>query len=318
MPEEIVEKQSSEEAKEAEKAPEVREKKRLVGVRFSSAGKVYSFDASLEFYDIHELVVVEGDKGPIIGKVTVPPYELDADKVATNIRKVLKRAGAEEIDRYQKNREEAMSALKTCQKKMVEHGLQMKLVDVDILRGDTKAIFYFTAEERVDFRALVKDLATTMHMRIEMRQIGARDAAKSIGGIGSCGFRCCCETHLREFKSIAIQMAKNQGLSPNPSKLTGMCGKLKCCLNYENSLYTKSRQKLPTMGSEVSTPKGNGRVTNLDIPRKLVYVSLEESRDEIRLDYKEVTVLKKKERKKREKKTDQSGKTSRDDKGAKK
>lgn len=278
---------------EPEKKEERTGTKRLVGVRFSSAGKVYSFSA--EDYDIaiHDLVVVEGDKGPIIGKVTDPVYEKPTKEVATNIRKVVRKANAEDVERYQKNREEAMAAFELCKKKIVEHGLSMKLVDVDVLTGDAKAIFYFTAEERVDFRGLVKDMATALHKRIEMRQIGARDAAKSIGSTSSCGLICCCERHLREFKSIAIQMAKNQGLSPNPTKLTGMCGKLKCCLIYENEMYSEFKKGLPNIGKEVETPKGQGFVTNRDIPRQIVYVRLEGQDKEVKFKLDEIRVVKK-------------------------
>lgn len=281
-------------SEETNKTQESKETKKLVGVQFSSAGKVHSFEAGDHQLNIHDLVVVEGDKGPIIGKVIVPAYEEKAEEVPTNIRKVLRKAGPEDITRHQTNREEAMKAFNLCQKKIVEHGLSMKLVDVDVLTGDAKAIFYFTAEERVDFRSLVKDLATALHMRIEMRQIGARDAAKSIGSLGSCGLPCCCEMHLREFKSIAIQMAKNQGLSPNPAKLTGMCGKLKCCLIYENEMYSELKKSLPFVGSEVETPNGRGTVSNLDIPRKLVSVRFDETNKEIRFKSDEIKARRRK------------------------
>lgn len=276
--------------------------KKLVGVQFSPAGKVYSFDAAGFDISLHELVVVEGDKGPIIGKVIIPPFERISTEVATNIRKVIRKADENDAEKYQSNREKAMNAYNLCKEKIVRHGLSMKLVDVDVLTGDAKAIFYFTAEERVDFRSLVKDLASELHMRIEMRQIGARDATKSIGGIGSCGLVCCCEEHLREFRSVAIQMAKNQGLSPNPVKLTGMCGKLKCCLIYENEMYSKMKKGLPSIGSEVETPKGSGRVTNFDVPRQLVSVRFEGADKEVRFRLDELKSCKKREPRRRDKK----------------
>jgi len=257
------------------------ELKKLVGIQFSPAGKVYSFEVEDLDIKIHDLVVVEGDKGPIIGKVSVPLYEKGSDEVATNIRKVLRKAEGADVDKYRSNREKAMQSFNLCKEKIVNHNLEMKLVDVDVLAGDSKIIFYFTAEDRVDFRELVKDLASALHMRIEMRQIGARDATKSIGGLGSCGLVCCCDCHLREFKSISIQMAKNQGLSPNPTKLTGMCGKLKCCMYYENEQYSKTRKKLPSIGSEVETKEGKGVISNLDVPRQLIYVYFEEGRKEL-------------------------------------
>ncbi len=269
------------------------ELKRLVGVQFSAAGKVHSFSAADHELAIHDLVIVEGDKGPIVGRIIIPPYEKSAKEVATNIRTVLRKAKPEDIERHECNREEAMKAFNMCQKKIVDHDLSMKLVDVDILKGDGKAIFYFTAEERVDFRSLVKDLATALHMRIEMRQIGARDAAKSIGALGSCGLTCCCETHLREFKSISIQMAKNQGLSPNPAKLTGMCGKLKCCMLYENEMYTQFKKKLPCQGSRITTERSCGFVTGLDVPRQIVYARMENSDKEEKLTPSEIKSVEK-------------------------
>lgn len=290
------------ENKEVTEVAEVTELKRLVGVQFSRAGKVHSFDAGTEELVIHDLVMVEGEKGPIIGKVIVPVFEKNTKEVPTNIKKVLRKASAEDIEKSQRNKEEAMNAFHLCQKKIVEHGLEMKLVDVDILTGDNKAIFYFTAEERVDFRSLVKDLATALHMRIEMRQIGARDAAKGIGCIGSCGLTCCCETHLREFRSVAIQMAKNQGLSPNPAKLTGMCGKLKCCLVYENEMYSELKKPLPDVGSEVETTKGIGIVNSLDIPRQFIYVRFVGEPKDVRFKPEDIKSEKKRAGRKRAKK----------------
>lgn len=290
------------------KTEEKVETKRIVGVRFSTAGKEHLFDAGEHELEMYEFVVVEGDKGPIIGRISMPPFEKNATKVATNIRKVVRKANEEDVEKKQKNREEAMRAFKICQEKIAEHGLLMKLVDVNVLTGDTKSIFYFTAEERVDFRALVKDLATTLHMRIEMRQIGARDASKCIGGIGSCGMVCCCARHLKDFKSIAIQMAKNQGLSPNPAKLTGMCGKLKCCLSYENEMYSKLKKRLPSIGSEVETVKGKGIVNSIDVPRQLVSVYLEETNKEVRFPGIDIKILKRMEPKKRGKRGKQDAK----------
>lgn len=259
-----------------------------MGVRFSAADKEHSFNAGDLKLFLHDLVVVEGDKGHVIGRVTTPVFEKKASEVATNIKNVIRRAVAEDVEKYEKNREEAAGVFNICWDKIIQHGLPMKLVDVDILTGDAKAVFYFTAEERVDFRALVKDLAATLHMRIEMRQIGARDAAKSIGSLASCGLICCCERFLKEFKSIAIQMAKSQGLSPNPAKLTGMCGKLKCCLYYENDMYNDYRKTLPDLGKEVETPKGKGIVSGWDIPRQLVSVKFAGSEKEVRFKLEEI------------------------------
>lgn len=274
------------------------ETKKLVGIQFSPAGKIYTFESGDIKVKLHDIVIVEGEKGTIIGKVSIPVFEKKTTKIPKNIKKLVRLADAKDTDRYLNNREQAMKAFNLCKGKIVYHNLSMKLVDVDILTGDSKAIFYFTAEERVDFRSLVKDLASALHMRIEMRQIGARDASKSIGAMGSCGLVCCCESHLKEFHSISIQMAKNQGLSPNPAKLTGMCGKLKCCLSYENSMYSKEKKHLPLIGSIVDTPKGKGVISNLDIPRNLIFVRLEETGKDARFAVTEVKLLKKRGAKK--------------------
>jgi cell fate regulator YaaT (PSP1 superfamily) len=262
---------------EETKRDDISGKRRVIGVVFSLADKEQIFEIGDIEVSIHELVVVEGDKDDEIGIVATPPRECDASEVAANIKKVIRKANVEDIKKYNAAREDAMRFLKVCREKIAALGLPMKLIDASVSIGESKVVFYFTAEERVDFRALVKDLATTLHMRIEMRQIGARDASKGIGAIGVCGLICCCKSFIREFQSISIQMARDQGLAPNPAKLTGMCGKLKCCLYYENNLYLENSALLPPIGSAVRTFKGDGTVSNLDIPRMLVTVKLEES-----------------------------------------
>lgn len=273
--------------------------KKLVGVQFSAAGRIYSFDPAGIDVKKYDYVVVDGDKGPSVGVAITNCFEVTKN-TPHNVCKVLEKASVEDIGRFRINREQAMKAFNVCRSKIVEHGLtMMKLVDVDTLPDNSKAIFYFTSEERVDFRGLVKDLAGYLHMRIEMRQIGARDASKCIGAIGTCGQICCCKKYLRDFKSISIQMAKNQGLSPNPAKLTGMCGKLKCCLSYENEMYSELKENLPPVGSEVDTKEGKGVINNLDVPRQLIYVYLEETNKEACFKLDDITVLKRKEPRKR-------------------
>lgn len=253
----------------------------VVGVQFSAAGKVHSFIADNLDLSIHDIVVVEGEKGAVMGTIIVPPKAVIANELATNTRKVLRRASEEDIAHHNQNRETSLRAFRICEEKISEKALPMKLIDVNILEGDTKMTFYFTAEERVDFRSLVKDLANALHMRIEMRQIGARDEAKSVGSIGTCGQVCCCNRHLREFQSISLQMAKNQGLAPNPQKLTGQCGKLKCCLFYENELYTECRRELPTLNSKVKIAEGIGYVTNVDVLRKICQIRLDNEKGDM-------------------------------------
>lgn len=252
----------------------VTDKKILIaGVLFSRASKVEYFRISEGEYRFHDMVVVTEDNAEIIGRIIVPPREVAANSVATNIRPILRKASQADLDKNNINLEKAREYFDLCAKKIIEKGLLMKLVDVFL--EETRVIFFFYAEERVDFRALVKDLASAFHTRIEMRQIGARDAAKAIGALGPCGLPCCCETYLNEFVSISIAMAKNQGLSPNPAKLTGMCGKLKCCLSYENSTYLEERKGMIPCGTRVDTPDGTGTIVENDVLRHICTVRME-------------------------------------------
>jgi cell fate regulator YaaT (PSP1 superfamily) len=259
-----------------EKAPN-KQVRKVAGVHFSKAGKIEYYLAENIVLSAHDLVVIRGDHGNIIGKIIVPSREISAEDVATNIKSILRKATPEDINNHNLDMEHAREGLVLCEQKIKEHGLPMKLVDVSY--EDNKAIFFFFAEERIDFRALVKDMASSLHMRIEMRQIGARDEAKALGSLGPCGLVCCCEAFLTEFSSISISMAKNQGLSPNPAKLTGMCGKLKCCLSYENCAYQEERKELPPIGAKVKTNDGNGTVTGLDILKHLCTVRLDDPED---------------------------------------
>jgi len=272
----------------------------VTGVQFSRAGKIEYYLAKEIPLNLHDKVVVKGEQGEIVGTVIVPPKKLSASEVATNIKSILRKATEGDIDKYEHDLERSRETFDLCSKKILEMNLQMKLVDVS-LEGN-KVVFYFFAEERVDFRVLVKDLANSLHMRIEMRQIGARDQAKGIGALGPCGIICCCSTHLREFTSISISMAKNQGLSPNPAKLTGMCGKLKCCMSYENQFYLDERKKLPSIGSKVKIQQGQGVVTSLDVPRGLctVNISNSEKAEQVRTKCSECEILTKPKKFKKE------------------
>ena len=248
--------------------------KRVAGIHFSRAGKIEYYLAEGLELKTHDLVVVKGEHDTLIGMVVDPPKDVIPTNVATNIKSILRKATSEDIEKYNHDMEKAKEAFELCKKKIEERLLPMKLVDVLFEEG--KAIFFFFAEERVDFRALVKDLASALHTRIEMRQIGARDEAKATGALGPCGLLCCCERFLKDFKSISISMAKNQGLSPNPAKLTGMCGKLKCCLFYENELYLSERKDLPPVGAKVEIKEGTGIITNLDVLKRLCTIRIED------------------------------------------
>jgi cell fate regulator YaaT (PSP1 superfamily) len=249
--------------------------KRVVGVQHRVAGDIYTFAVSDLELNAGERVVVEGEHGESVGIVVKPPYDAPDKDVPRNVRNVLRVATDEDLSAYYARREEAREYFETCEKRIAEHALPMKLIDAELTEGGKKVVFFFFAEQRVDFRSLVKDLASQFHKYIEMRQIGSRDASSFLGCMGPCGRTTCCSTFLRDFHSISIAMAKNQGLSPNPAKLTGMCGKLKCCLNYENKAYSELRKGLPKHNSWVETPKGDGKISKMDILKQQCCVRLE-------------------------------------------
>ena len=267
--------ETKQEEQSVETPPKPAKTRRVAGVQHRIAGDVYTFAADELELNAGDQVVLEGEHGESIGIVVIPPHDEDAKNVSTNVKSVLRMANDEDISAHYLRREEAREYFDICGRKIAEHNLAMKLVDAELTEGGKKVIFFFFAEQRVDFRSLVKDLASQLHKYIEMRQIGSRDASSFIGCMGPCGRTTCCSTFLRDFHSISIAMAKNQGLSPNPTKLTGMCGKLKCCLNYENKAYSELRKGLPKPNSWVETPRGVGKIYKLDILRQCCSVRLE-------------------------------------------
>jgi cell fate regulator YaaT (PSP1 superfamily) len=270
---------ASEETKKEEKPQGP--KKFVIGIQYRQAGKIYTYltdDATLTHCD---WVVVENEQGTSVGTVALPPAEVLERDLPADIKKVLRRATPEDIEQANTQREREFEIFDFFSQKVAERQLPMKPLTAELRDGEKKVILTFFAEDRVDFRSLVKDLASALHMRIEMRQIGARDEVKYKGGIGPCGLVTCCFQHLRQFQSISIQMAKNQGLTPNPAKLTGMCGKLKCCLAYENALYAELRQRMPRVGMLVKTPQGNGKITSLNVIREQCMVRLDDGGDVI-------------------------------------
>lgn len=248
----------------------------VVGVRFKQAGKIYYFDPGDLGIQKEDHVIVETVRGVEYGHVVVGPKEVDEDDVVLPLKKVIRTADQKDRLAVQENSEAAMTAFDTCTSKIAEHKLDMKLVDVEYTFDRNKVIFYFTADGRVDFRELVKDLASIFRTRIELRQIGVRDEAKMLGGIGPCGRMLCCSTFLGDFEPVSIKMAKDQNLSLNPAKISGLCGRLMCCLKYENDEYEDARRVLPDVGQKVKTPSGNGRVTGLNILERLVQVHIPE------------------------------------------
>lgn len=247
----------------------------VVGVRFKKAGKIYYFDPGELEIAKDEYIIVETVRGIEFGKAVIPRKQVGENDIVLPLKKVIRIA--DEKDRYtvDENREIAQQAFQICSEKVVEHRLDMKLVDVEYTFDRNKVIFYFTADGRVDFRELVKDLAAIFRTRIELRQIGVRDEAKMLGGIGPCGRMLCCSTFLGDFEPVSIKMAKDQNLSLNPTKISGLCGRLMCCLKYENDEYESAKEQLPDLGEYIDTPMGRGKVIGLNILEKIMQIELQ-------------------------------------------
>lgn len=249
----------------------------VVGVRFKKAGKIYYFDPAEFSIPDEEFVIVETVRGIEYGKVVISNKKVSEDDVVLPLKKVVRIADPKDKLTVEENKIAAKEAYDVCESKVIEHGLDMKLVDVEYTFDRNKVIFYFTADGRVDFRELVKDLAAIFRTRIELRQIGVRDEAKMLGGIGPCGRMLCCSTFLGDFEPVSIKMAKDQNLSLNPSKISGLCGRLMCCLKYENDEYESAKESLPDIGEPIDTPHGMGKVVGLNILERLVQVELREN-----------------------------------------
>lgn len=246
----------------------------VVGVRFKKAGKVYYFDPNQFDISENEFVIVETVRGIEYGKVVITKKQVDENDVVLPLKKVIRIANENDRTIVEENKHAAKEAYQVCQQKVVEHNLDMKLVDVEYTFDRNKIIFYFTADGRIDFRELVKDLAAIFRTRIELRQIGVRDEAKMLGGIGPCGRMLCCSTFLGDFEPVSIKMAKEQNLSLNPAKISGLCGRLMCCLKYENDEYEAAKEQLPDLDQRIQTPHGTGRVIGLNILERLIQVEL--------------------------------------------
>ncbi|PER37341.1 stage 0 sporulation protein [Bacillus thuringiensis] len=246
----------------------------VVGVRFKKAGKVYYFDPNQFDISENEFVIVETVRGIEYGKVVITKKKVDENDVVLPLKKVIRIANENDRTIVEENKHAAKEAYQVCQQKVVEHNLDMKLVDVEYTFDRNKIIFYFTADGRIDFRELVKDLAAIFRTRIELRQIGVRDEAKMLGGIGPCGRMLCCSTFLGDFEPVSIKMAKDQNLSLNPAKISGLCGRLMCCLKYENDEYEAAKEQLPDLDQRIQTPHGTGRVIGLNILERLIQVEL--------------------------------------------
>lgn len=266
----------------------------VIGVRFRTAGKIYYFDP--DPFDVRrgEKVIVETARGVECGDVIVGNHIVDDEKVVQPLKNVLRVATEEDIIHVTENAAKEREAKAVCSEKIRRHNLDMKLVDVEYTFDNNKILFYFTAEGRVDFRDLVKDLAAVFRTRIELRQIGVRDEAKMMGAIGTCGRTLCCSTHLSEFHPVSIKMAKEQSLSLNPTKISGICGRLMCCLKYEQETYEYLNKRVPRPEAIVATPQGQGTVIAVSLLKEAVRVKLDSENGTDLVEYKvsDITVIK--------------------------
>lgn len=247
---------------------------KVVGVKFRNTGKTYFFDPQELSIVQGDYVIVETARGIEFGKVYLGITEMKNEDISRPLKPVIRIANEEDHKQHLENESRRDETMAICQELIQKRNLDMKLVDVEFTISGNKVIFYFTADGRIDFRELVKDLASVFHMRIELRQVGSRDEAKMLGGIGNCGKSLCCTTWLSDFQPVSIKMAKNQNLSLNPTKISGVCGRLMCCLKYENDLYIKLRDGIPDNGEKVKTPDGMGKVFDTNILEETVRVRL--------------------------------------------
>lgn len=246
----------------------------VVGVRFKKAGKIYYFDPSGIELNQEDHVIVETARGIEYGDVVVPPKLVPDEDIIPPLKAVIRKASEEDNLQVEQNKTKELEALSIAEQKITTHSLPMRLVDVEMTFDNSKIIFYFTADGRIDFRELVKDLAAIFKTRIELRQIGVRDEAKMLGGLGPCGLTLCCSTFLGDFHPVSIKMAKEQSLSLNPTKISGLCGRLMCCLKYEQDFYEEAHKLMPKVGRDVITPNGRATVIEVNILKQMVKVKM--------------------------------------------
>ncbi len=259
-----------------------------VGICFRRGGRIYWFDPAGLDLGRGDKVVAETAAGPELGEVKITPREITEEGLSLPLKPVLRQATVEDLRRANENKLRETSALRTAVEKAAQFGLPMKVIAAECTFDRSKTVFHFAAEGRVDFRELARELARTLKCRVELHQVGVRDEAKLLGGLGTCGRELCCASFLADFEPVGIKMAKEQDLSLNPQKISGACGRLMCCLAYEYPCYKEVRKRLPRMGSKIPTPKGPGRLVGIDVPREEALIALEEGGD-IRVPLKEIT-----------------------------
>ena len=271
----------------------------IVGVKFKKLGKVYFFNPNGLVLEKGQNVIVETARGIEYGEIATPNSAVTEEKIVAPLKNVLRLATEEDTKTFLENEKKSAEAYKTCEEKILKHGLDMKLIDVEYTFDNTKLLFYFTADGRIDFRDLVKELESIYKTRIELRQIGVRDEVKMLGGYGMCGRELCCCNHLSDLNPVSIKMAKEQGLSLNPTKISGVCGRLMCCLKHEQEVYEEKLSRLPTPGSIVKTPEGTGTVEDVEVLKELVKVKLKNEETFIKKVFKnsEIEIIKSGKRK---------------------
>ncbi len=252
----------------------------VIGVRFKEVGKVYYFDPKGIKLKQDDTVIVETSRGLECGKIAIENKEVPDEEIVHPLKPLIRVATKEDRRKLAENARKEKEALKICEQKVADHGLEMKLVDVEYTFDNSKILFYFTADGRVDFRALVKDLASVFRTRIELRQIGVRDESKMLGGLGVCGRPFCCSSFMGEFHPVSIKMAKEQGLSLSPTKISGTCGRLMCCLKYEQEAYTDLLKHTPKVGAIVKTPLGRGLVVETNLLARTLKVKMDNTPDD--------------------------------------
>ena len=261
----------------------------VTGVTFKEGGKVYYFAPGKDNYKVGSGVIVETARGVEYATVVMPRQEVDDGKIVSPLKPVLRVATARDEETHRKNLDKKDGAMATVREKIEKYKLDMKLIDCEFAFDGAKAVFYYSAPQRVDFRELVKDLSSVFRMRIELRQVGIRDEIKILGGISPCGRECCCSSCMPDFKKVSIKMAKNQGLSLNPGKISGLCGRLMCCLAYENEYYSNACKRMPKIGGEVTTPEGKGKVVNVNMLKMEARVKIEDKAKDL-ITYKDFPV----------------------------
>lgn len=252
----------------------------IVGIRFKETGKIYYFAPNGIDFSVGDAAIVETVRGVEYGKVVLCAKDIAESEIVGQLKPVIRKATEGDDKTHSDNLAKREHAMELAREKIAKHRLNMKLLDMEYTFDNTKVIFYFTAEGRVDFRELVKDLAGVFRVRIELRQIGIRDECKLVGGLGPCGRPCCCSAHMGDFERVSIKMAKTQGLSLNPAKISGLCGRLMCCLKYENDHYAETTKIMPAVGTEVGTPEGKGVVESVDLLRRTVKASVSQPNGE--------------------------------------